>query len=371
MKNLAIIRTENVPQYARSKGLGITGFPDDRTVEFELLPVRAILNGQAYSLPPVRLRNFGATMINLQEAIVRGRNLAVIHDDALLPSGYSHSFNWVEQGGFALSPDKTSCRWPPAPVAEIPDGADLFVLGITAHFGHFFTDCLDRLLAVDRAGASNAARYIIDGPPPAQVRQLIELLGIDFPESSWLMLDPAKDYHAKHVNVVTLRSAKPAISLATFQTLRERVLAKFPHPPSGARSIYVGRKAVQKRRILNQDDVVQKLGDANFAAFYPEEHGFAEAVEAFRAADVIVIVLGSSKFNLAFCRPGTRVIGLAPEGYVEKSGAVAVMLRQLCALFQLELCFCSCRVSGENTGLDSDLVIDFNDVNRALGTLGG
>lgn len=206
MTNLAVIWPENVRKYAEKKGIGIIDFPSDRLVEFELRKVGAIISGKKHWLPHIRLRNYGSMIIKLPEAIVRGRNLSVIHNNALLAGGYAHSYNWVAMGGFGLSLDRVGCVWPPTPIVEIPENTELFVIGITSHFGHFFTDCLDRLLAVDRAGMTKSARYIIDGRPPEQVRQLIELLGIDFPESNWHILDPNWDYKVKNVNVVTLCS---------------------------------------------------------------------------------------------------------------------------------------------------------------------
>lgn len=370
MRNLAVIQTVNVRQYAQSNGLELVDFAADEPLDFELPPAYAILGEQSYVLAPLRLQNFCSVAVKLPEAVVRGRNLAVIHKNALLPSGYSHSFNWVEMGGFTLSDDKKSCSWLPTRCIDIQEESEFYVLGITSHFGHFFTDCLDRLLAVEPYCATGAVRYMIDGRPPAQVQQLIGLLGFELPDPRLLVVDREVDYRVRNLHIVTLRSAKPAISIQSFQELRNRVLARFPHPHLSPRSIYVGRKGVQKRRVLNQDDIERNLSTLNFAAFYPEEHSFEEAVEVFRAADIVVLVIGSSKFNVTFCRPGTTVICIAPEGYVERGGAVAVMLRQLCALFRLELCFCSCKIVGTNAGLDSDMVVDMRDLNRALGILG-
>src|SRR5262249_23325783 len=170
-------------------------------------------------------------------------------------------------------------------------------------------------------------------------------------------LDPALDYRVKNLSVASLGSAKPAITTASFRILRGRVLARFPDPRPLRRRIYVGRKLVPQRKVLNQNELDRSLDAMGFDIFYPELHAFEEAVGAFHGADGIAFVIGSSKFNLAFCRPGTKVICIAPEGYAEHRGPVTTMTRQLCSLFSLELCFCSCGIAGKMQAINSDIVI--------------
>jgi len=133
--------------------------------------------------------------------------------------------------------------------------------------------------------------------------------------------------------------------------------------------VYVGRKLVPQRKVRNQHELDQTLAAMGFQIFYPEIHSIEEAVGAFHGADVIAFVIGSSKFNLAFCRPGTRIICIAPEGYAEHAGPVATMTRQLCEIFSLELCFCSSKIVGENRAINSDIVVELAELAMALRVL--
>jgi capsular polysaccharide biosynthesis protein len=178
------------------------------------------------------------------------------------------------------------------------------------------------------------------------------------------------DYRVRNLRVASLGAAKPAITASSFRTLRNRVLGLCPNPSPVGRMIYVGRKLVPWRKVVNQDDLDFTLSTLGFNNFYPELHSFKEALGAFNGADVVVLIIGSSKFNLTFCRPGTKVVCIAPQGYVEHGGPVATMVRQLCDLFSLELVFCSCNISGENLAVNSDVIIERDELELALQTLG-
>lgn len=216
--------------------------------------------------------------------------------------------------------------------------------------------------------ADRPVRYIVDAKPIPQVRQVIDLLGIDIRDASLVVPNPTADYRVRNLRVTSLNSMKPAISLSTFSEFRRRALLAIKQSRAVPVGIYVGRKAVTKRLILNQPEIETYLSNLGISSFYPEEHSFIEAAEVFHSCQVVVIVIGSSKFNLALCQPGTKVICLVPEGYAEKPGSVALMVRQLCALFKLNLCFCSCRIQG-GMGLDSDLIVEKSFLQEALRTL--
>jgi len=72
-RNLTIVQTNAFLDYAQSNSCDITSFSDDLAFEFGLMPVHAIRNCQTYSLPPIRLHNFGGMLVKLPESIVRGR----------------------------------------------------------------------------------------------------------------------------------------------------------------------------------------------------------------------------------------------------------------------------------------------------------
>jgi len=369
MRELGVVYTNYFRRFSHDSGLTTLDIPNADRLSSRLRSVPVVRGGDVARLDPMQLENLARFVVCLDEAVVRGRRLSTIWRNALLPTGYAHSLNWIQEGGFASSQDGMRCLWPATPIVDLDGDQPTYLLGVTSHFGHFFTDCLDRILSFEHAGPGSSVRFLIDGAPPTQVAELLALLGICYTKFNMVVLDPALDYRVKNLNVASLGSAKPAITTTSFRILRDRVLARFPDPRRLGRRIYVGRKLVPQRKVLNQNELDRSLAAMGFEIFYPELHPIEEAVGAFHGADIIAFVIGSSKFNLAFCRPGTKVICIAPDGYPEHAPGVATMTRQLCELFSLVLCFCSCRIINKLQAINSDIVIEPYELECALRTI--
>lgn len=368
MYNLRIIKSSDFDVYAKENNLKILSRYGDN-ISLEIKPSIIVINQKLFRLSNMLLSNSVGMIINLPNATIRGKNLATIYNNDLLPSGYSHSFNWVEMNGFKVIDGQNRCTGSYQPnIGILDNGFEYFVLGITSHFGHFFVDCLDRLLAIARLKKNlKDVRFIVDDEPIAQVVQIINLLGIKVDSSNFVVLKKDHDYKIHNLNISSLNSKKPAISLDSFKEFRNRMVETIEnHLKINIRGIYVGRKIVEKRKIINQKAVEDYMSTIGISSFYPEEHNFKETAIKFNSAQIVIIVIGSSKFNLSMCRPGTKVICLAPMSYVERSGPASIMLRQLCSIFKLDLCFCSCDIIGEAKGLDSDINININSLNVAL-----
>jgi hypothetical protein len=365
-KTLRIVRPQEVRGYALEHGLQVDDFSDLPASRHVLPSVEIVRHAVSSISPRLDLDNPAACSVTFPDAIVRRGNLGVIHGDALLPGGYSHSLNWVERGDMELSADRRGCTIANLTLEPGPN-TKLFMLGIASHYGHFFTDCLDRILAFGRYPARDDVECVLDAPFSGQIAEFVKLLGKGVDNRPAFIPEPGRDYRVTNLVVPLQRSLKPAISAQSLVEARARILQNTPVDSPGPRKkIYVGRTRVARRKIVNQPQLEKVLGARGFEAFYPEDHSTVDAIKAFAAADLVVLAIGSSKFNLIFCRPGTRVIILAPEGYAERGGPVAIMARHICSIFSLKLVFCSCDIAGAQMGLDSDFAPDSKDIESAI-----
>jgi capsular polysaccharide biosynthesis protein len=80
--------------------------------------------------------------------------------------------------------------------------------------------------------------------------------------------------------------------------------------PAGLRRIYVVRDTSDQRGVVNDADVRAALEPRGFVPVAMEGRPLDEQAAVFAAADVIVGVHGAALANLAFARPGTRVVEL-------------------------------------------------------------
>jgi capsular polysaccharide biosynthesis protein len=85
--------------------------------------------------------------------------------------------------------------------------------------------------------------------------------------------------------------------------------------PFGER-LHLSRSRAQRRRVTNEAELRAALERQGFTTVHLEDLTWAEQINAFRHAKVIVAPHGAGLANLAFCAPGTRVVELFHRAYV-------------------------------------------------------
>jgi hypothetical protein len=152
-------------------------------------------------------------------------------------------------------------------------------------------------------------------------------------------------------------SRKPFWAPATLESLAVWSSEYYPGP---SRKILLTRSGATKRRIINLDETVKLIEELGFSPIDTGNYSVTEQIEAFLSVEVVVAPIGSDLFNLAFCRPGTKVVCLVNKEYYTNSGDNVLMLRSLCALRSLFLTFLLCEGRG---GLhDDDLLVNNRDL---------
>lgn len=92
--------------------------------------------------------------------------------------------------------------------------------------------------------------------------------------------------------------------------LRDLMAAELQPSTHSPRRLYVRRSSTGARRVRNESELRRLLEDLRFTTVDLESLSFSEQVRLFANADVVVGPHGAGLANLAFCRPGTRVVEL-------------------------------------------------------------
>jgi capsular polysaccharide biosynthesis protein len=339
-----------------------------------LPPVDYWSNGSFGVLPAARVATTPSVAMRIPEAIIHGGNFSLVIEDRVFPGGFTHAFigspAWRMQGSDRV-------QFTPSPQPGVPAGASL--LGMVSHWGHFFVDALDRLLALEARGRLDAPLLVGDpdflGLRPAtdaryavpQVSQLIELLGIPMAALRCVPLYKQHDYAVRELYLCTLSSIKPAIPARALLAVRERAWRGIGTGHVGPdATLFVGRDDIRKRFVLNQDALVSEFSARGVATVFPEHLSAAQSVATFRAAASVVLPVGSAKFNLTYCRPGTKVVCVTPQGYAAQNGPIVTMTRHLCHALGLPLAFHDVAIQRAEPLVNSNLVITPADVDRIL-----
>lgn len=324
--------------------------------------------GEMSWLPQVDAQEQPPLHIRIPDAIVHGGNMSLLIEGDVFPGGLAHSFapspHWKQAASDRI-------QYEPHLAGSGPDGAEL--LGIVCHWGHFFVDALDRLLMLDRE-ASQAPCLVSDvdlfGLKPQvdnrfsvpQVSGLIEAMGILWQTRQIVPVSRAKDLRVSNLGVWTLRSTKPSISAESFRSVRERVLERRESTGAGLAVVFVGRKDVKKRVIRHQAQLSEALMAQGATVVFPEHLSISDAIDTFSRASRVILPIGSAKFNLCFCRPGTQVLCVNPRGYSALPGGVTQMVRHMCDALGLPLAFYEVETEPSKMLLNSNLVFREHDV---------
>jgi len=143
--------------------------------------------------------------------------------------------------------------------------------------------------------------------------------------------------------------------------LRERAILTCKKALDSKLRIFVSRSDAEHRKLINEPALLDFLLQEGFTVVTPGEHSFAQQIEIFAGASVIVGVHGAGLTNLVWAAPGCTVIELAPDG-----------LQDVGYRFTSQLCghqfgTILCRALEHPRGLAySDIEVDLNAVRRAF-----
>jgi capsular polysaccharide biosynthesis protein len=107
---------------------------------------------------------------------------------------------------------------------------------------------------------------------------------------------------------VTHRYTSPLVS-KTIDTILSNCVGR---SRSTSRRIFVPRDPPMSRSISNRRVVDRLKESLGFKTVNPENYTFPEQVNIFANTDAAVGVMGAALTNTAFCRPGTKIVSLAP-----------------------------------------------------------
>lgn len=96
--------------------------------------------------------------------------------------------------------------------------------------------------------------------------------------------------------------------------LRARVLGN--HRATGTpRRLYISRGPDDRRRLTNEEEILEICRAHGFEVIRPEEHSWRDQVLMFHTADVVMGIKGAGLTNILFCTSAAAAIVLTPAGW--------------------------------------------------------
>jgi len=196
-------------------------------------------------------------------------------------------------------------------------------------YGHWLVDDLPRLAAFD-ALRKTYPDQIIDIVLSSQGR-LDQCMRWNSARMAAIRayLKGAENYRVRFINVmrpfafrrlhfVTPVSYHPVLkSPESLAMLAESLVPPSSDTRPSGQKIFVVRRTQSGRILQNMHELARRLGTMGFEIVDPESMSIAAQAVVFARARVVVGIMGSAMTNTLFCGRGTKVLHVAPEGWLE------------------------------------------------------
>jgi capsular polysaccharide biosynthesis protein len=188
---------------------------------------------------------------------------------------------------------------------KLPGGYLVMASRQHTNYFHWLTECVTRLCAVD---ASCDAPVLLPRGLSSWQAESLELLGI--PRGRMLQLEEG----CYEVDRLYFPFVGTTGNIATWalQELRRRYCGD--RPVRRGKRLYAGRTDAAYRRVVNEDEVVRSLEREGFSVVEGSRLSFAEQVELYADAEIVVGIHGAGLTNFMFAPPQAVIIeALDPE----------------------------------------------------------
>ncbi len=164
------------------------------------------------------------------------------------------------------------------------------------NYYHWLFDVMPRFHLLKRFSEQIELYAVPSNLTPVQM-QTIEYAGID--KSRLLFLPENRKIYFERLLVPSLPGSEGAIPEWALNYLRTDLIMSLPAPVK-KRKLYLSRMDAKQRQVVNEPDVIRFLTERGFEHVVPGSMSFAEQVNMFREATMVIGCHGAGFSNLVF-----------------------------------------------------------------------
>lgn len=179
------------------------------------------------------------------------------------------------------------------------------------HFGHFLTEVLPRLWAAEFLDLDDTRLLIEKRQFRPWMLEHLSAFGFG-PDQVTLFEAPVQceELVVARQGCVLGRYFHPLV-----QPLSRRIAAFHGGPGEGPRRIYLSRRGISQRRLLNEERIEEIAQRAGFTPVRPETLPVGEQIRLFAGATHLVWPVGSNGYNALFAPQGPRKLVLRSAAF--------------------------------------------------------
>jgi hypothetical protein len=206
-------------------------------------------------------------------------------------------------------------------VSHLPDDVLHYVMmppvPATGHIFHWLYDYVVPLMSwLALRGEGEPVQLIVNGKLTEVQRRCLDALQEIYGLAAPIGLPQDEAFIAKRVAVSVLEPHTPGVAhtldgMAALTTLAEKLSGS--HAGVAKRRIYISRNDAKARRVANEEDLAPVLADLGFEVHILKGMPLAEQVRLFQEAEIVTGPHGAGLTNIAWCRPGTKIVEFFPS----------------------------------------------------------
>ncbi len=234
---------------------------------------------------------------------------------------------------------------------------------------HYLLDSISRIALLKKVGWYDKIDwFLIPSYKHSFHKDVIKMLGIN--ENKIIAGDLHNHVQADTLLATTYVRYHEHIPFWCPQFLRTEFL-KYKLPPTDKKFncpyVYVSRNDSPKRRVLNEEALMQSLSKYGFHSFELSKLSFQEKITLFSNAEIIIATIGAGQINLVFCNKNTYVLELMAEDFAQP------IFNDLANKVGIKYDYLICKSDGKarnfKQGEKLNLIVNIEEVERKLSNI--
>jgi capsular polysaccharide biosynthesis protein len=176
------------------------------------------------------------------------------------------------------------------------------------NYWHWLFDILPRIYLLKHGDIWTKIDYFLVDKPLDKMRLTLEIMGIE--KGQVIYTEYNSSLRTNSVIVPQFISEK---SRWIVDFLRSYFLPHKLEKQIKVEKVYISRAKAKRRRIINEDQVLDYLLPLGYKPVYLEDLSFAEQISLFNNARYVIGLHGAGMTNIIWCESGSRVLEIFPS----------------------------------------------------------
>lgn len=176
------------------------------------------------------------------------------------------------------------------------------------NYWHWLLDILPRVYLLKHGDIWSKVDYFLIDKPFPKMLMALAILGVQEHQIIWTQYG-----HSLRTRLTIVPQFIQEKTNWIVNFLREYFLPYADNSLVASPKVYISRKKASRRRILNEDQVLDYLIPRGYMPCYLEDLSFPEQIALFKTARYVIGLHGAGLTNIIWCETGGRVLEIFPD----------------------------------------------------------